>query len=204
MVPSSTAKGGASAPPYLYKHSGPVLVCGSAWCLADDFERARSLFPHAGVIAVNGAAEHVPADHLYSQHPLKMPRWRTAQYRRFGLKPPTHGAGSSHLKTKLGWRPPLDEVDYWWGGVASKGSSGWGARRLAAALGYSLVILCGMPMDPGPYQGGMVSKLNQHQDVMDHYRQHIMGDTAMHDGVWSMSGWTRDLLGAPDESTPPA
>lgn len=174
-------------------------MCGSAWCLEQDFTRAWVLFPDADVIAVNGAAEHVPADHLYSQHPLKLPRWIARQTSRFGSKPLVHAGGRSHWRNKFGAEPETPWVDYRWTGVASKGTSGWGARRLAVALGYDRVVLCGIPMDPGGYQGGRVAKLNQKLHVMEDYRRHILADKTMHVGVQSMSGWTREQFGGPDE-----
>lgn len=180
----------------MFEHSGPVLVCGSAWCLSDDLALARAFYPDAPVIAANGAAEHVRADHLYSQHPLKIPRWLSRHEARFGSRPVVHAGGASHWRNNLGCVPETPWVDYRWYGVASKGSSGWGARRLAAALGFDLVILCGMPMDPGGYEGGGISKVNTKPHVMDHYREHILRDTALHVGVLSMSGWTRTQFGS--------
>ena len=187
--------GGASAPPYPFVHSGAVLVCGSAWTLMDDWEKGRGFFPTAPTIAVNGAAEHIPADFLYTQHPLKMPRWASYQRQR-STRFTTHASGSGHLQTNIGADATLHGVDYWWDGVASGGSSVWGARRLAAALGFDTVVLCGAPLEPGVYASGMAGKANT-PAAMGRYRSEILRDTEYHSGVVSLSGWTREVFGAP-------
>jgi hypothetical protein len=188
--------GGAfAAPPYSFEHSGPVLVCGSAWTFPEDYAEARSRYPDAPAIAVNGAAAFVPAFALYSQHPLKFPRW-ISKRRKLPGGFTVHAAGRSHLRNNLGLEGDLSSVDHFWEGIASKGSSAWGARRLAAAMGFDLVILCGVPLSPGEYVGGVVGKVNQRQSAMDGYRQAVLDDTDMHTGVISMSGWTREIFGA--------
>ena len=183
--------------PYPFRHSGPVLVCGSAWCLHDDYARAREIFPDAPVIAVNGAAGEVPSRFLFSQHPLSLPRWIGQQRERFGSTLEVHAAGERHRRNRLGKRPNCPWVDYWWDGIASGGTSAGGARRLAKALGFAPVILCGAPLDPGPYAYRDISKLNMKLSVMRRYRSAVEADVAHHEGAYSMSGWTRQLLKEP-------
>lgn len=194
--------GGAFAvPPYSYQHSGSVLVCGNAWCLFEDFQAASRLRPDAPVIAVNGAARNVRASFLFTQHPRKFPTWIEAQRSRFWSEFTTHAAGRAHTRTNIGVKiEDWPFVDHWWEGIATGGTSGWGARRLAAALGFTEVILCGMPLEPGGYaEGGIASKSNRSVATMQHYREQILADTAMHAGVVSLSGWTRDTFGRPKE-----
>ncbi|KKL76037.1 hypothetical protein LCGC14_2048930, partial [marine sediment metagenome] len=74
---------------------------------------------------------------------------------------------------------------------------GWGARKLATLLGFDSVILCGMPLNPGNYASGRLSKLMKNPDVIDSFRREIEDDIEWHEGVTSMSGWTRELLGGP-------
>lgn len=189
--------GGASAPPYPYSHSGTVLVCGNAFCLRDDLERARDMFPAAPVIAVNGAAAEVKAFALFTQHPLNFTTWMTAQRERFGDGFTTHAAGKAHMTTKLGVQPPMPWVDYWWDHVAHAGTSTWGARRMAKLMGFERVILCGMPLSKGGYANGHMARAWQREDKIAHYRKAVESDIDYHPGARSMSGWTRDLLGAP-------
>ena len=180
-------QGGTSVPPYPFKHSGPVLVCGNAYNLHDDLERAWGLYPDAVVIAVNGASGEVKALALYSKHPEKMPEWILRQ-RKFGDIFKVHGSK---------YKPDCSWVDHWWEGARGGGGSGWGARKLATLLGLDPVILCGMPLNPGNYASGRLSKLMKDPYVIDNLRREIEADVEWHEGVTSMSGWTRELLDAP-------
>lgn len=191
----STGSGGASAPPFLPIYDGPVLVCGNAYCLRDDHARAREHYPDVPVIAVNGAAGEVQAEFLFTQHPRKFQRWIAWQRERFGEGFTTHSAGKAHLASKFGVRERMPWVDYWWEGVASGGTSTWGARRLARLLGFDEVILCGMPLSRGGYANGRMARDFQRDEVIDHYRQMVLRDTDWHEGVRSMSGWTREIFG---------
>ena len=186
-------RGGASVPSYL--HTGTVLVCGNAYCLHDDFQRAREIYPSVPAIAVNGAAGEVKAFALFTQHPRKFPQWIALQRERFGDDFTTHAAGKAHLKSKFGHVERMPWVDYWWEGVASGGTSGWGARRLAGLMGFDLVILCGMPLDKGGYSTGKMAKDFQNPAVVEHYRRMILRDRDWHSGVRSMSGWTAEVFG---------
>lgn len=174
-----------------------MLVCGFAWCLDEDLQGAREMFPDAPVIAVNGSAGAVKAFALYSQHPLRLPKWVAMQRAKFGDGFEVHAAGYAHLATKLGVLQPTPWVDYYWGGISSSGTSPWGARKLAVALGFDLVVLCGMPLEVGRYADGRGSKSFSNKEVVEHYRRKVERDIDWHSGARSMSGWTRELLGAP-------
>ena len=185
---SRTSKGGGLAsPPYLFSHSGPVLVCGNAYNLHDDFECAQQLYPDAPVIAVNGAAGEVKACALYSKHPEKMIQWIKRQ-RQFGLGFTVHG--SKH-KSHCPW------VDHWWPDARGGGGSAWGARKVATLMGFAPVVLCGSPLDPGGYASNPIAKLMRREDVIENLRCEIEADTEWHEGVYSMSGFTKKLLGSP-------
>ncbi len=88
-------------------------------------------------------------------------------------------------------------VDYFWEGARGGGGSGWGARKLATLLGFGPIILCGMPLNPGGYASNPIAKLMRREDVIDGFRREIENDVEWHKGVTSISGWTRELLGAP-------
>lgn len=201
MATEETKGGGASAPPYPYRHPGPVIVCGNAWCLHDDLARVRKLerYSDAPVIAVNASAGQVQAIALFTQHPRKMAGWAKLQYDRFGPGFKTHAAGKAHMRSNLGvTRGALNDIDYWWEGVAAGGTSAWGARRLAVYMGASEVVLCGMPLSKGPYVTGKTGRHFKDDAVIEHYRAMILKDRDWHDGVTSMSGWTMETFGAPD------
>lgn len=190
--------GGACAPPYPHKHSGPVLVLGNAYCLDDDYKRAREIFPDAPVIAVNGASAYTKAFALFTLHAAKFPKWIEAQ-RKFGDDFTTHSAGTPRDRTQLGKLKEYKPwVDYWWQYGCGGGTSTWGARRIAKYMGFDLVVLCGMPLCRGGYSNGLMARHFMKDPVIEHYRSQVLLDEHFHEGVVSMSGWTREVFGSPD------
>ena len=187
-----------ATPPYTEEHEGVVLVCGHAFCFADDLQKAREIYPAAPAIAVNGAAGDVKAFALFTQHPIKLPKWIKQQQDRFGGGFSTHAAGKHHIATKLGHNPRL-EVQHWWEYVAGRGTSVWAARVMAGLMGFDKIVLVGAPLEVGGYANGELSKLMMRDDVMQGYRDYVEQDTFWHDGAISMSGWTKDLLGGPTD-----
>lgn len=185
---------GTSVPAYQERHSGPVLVCGNAYCLAEDLDRARRLYPEAPSIAVNGASGNVKAIALFSLHPDKLIGWRGLQEKVFGPGFTVHGVCRADRVPQAQKNMPW--VDHWWDSHA-KGSSGWAARKIAHYMGFAPVILCGMPLSQGNYQGGKIAKLWRKKEVVSHFRHMVEQDREWHAGVYSMSGWTRDVLGEP-------
>lgn len=174
--------GGQASPPYPLAHGGPCIVAGNAFCLHEDLERA----PRVPVIAVNGAAREVRAFALYSQHPERFVslRWIDRQRRGFGDGFTVHAS------------EPMAHVDYCWRAVRKGGGSAWGARKLAWCMGFDPVILCGCPLEAGNYANHAPGQLMTKQKVIEELREQIAAETEWHEGACSMSGWTRDLLGA--------
>ena len=178
------------SPSTSFHYSGPVLVCGSAACLYDDIEQARDRYPDTPIIAVNGAAKLVSAIAIYTKHPERFisRRWLEAQRFFFG------DGASVHADVRATSRPVC--VEYWWSGLWGGGSSAWDARKLASALGFELVILCGCPLVAGPHVGSLSFASFMHrEDIVEEFRCQIEADSEWHEGVCSMSGWTRELLG---------
>lgn len=169
---------------YPHKHFGPALVCGAAWCLHEDLKYARKTYPNASVIAVNGASGELKAQFLYSKHPSRMPQWIERQ-KQFGNDFTVHGSK---------YQPNMPWIQYWWSDARGGGGSAWGARKLATLLGFSPVILCGAPLDPGGYASSPIAKLMRRQDVIDRFREEIKADIDWHENVFSMSGWTKEFL----------
>lgn len=184
--------GGQASPPYPHKHSGPVFVCGNAWCLHKDLARARDTFGDCPVIAVNGAANEVKAFALFSFHPERfMARgydWIGRQQRRFGRGFTVHG--SRHM-------PICHWVDHWWEGARGGGSSAWGARKMAKLMGFGPVVLVGCPLSPGGYAGPWLPDLMGDVEVTERYAKEIEAGDEWHEGAVSMSGRTAEILGSP-------
>lgn len=185
-------------PDYPERHSGPVLVCGNAWTLHDDYASAVEIFGSVPVIAVNGAAGQVKAFALFTQHPRKFPRWIKMQRDRFGDDFTTHAAGNREWATKLGKPLSHEYVDYWWPDATGGGTSAWGARRMAGMMGFDTVILCGAPLEPGGYADNQPTQLMRNAKLMRHYQGQIERDTAFHPGVYGMNGWPAKFFGTPD------
>lgn len=179
-------------PPFTTSYSGPALVCGSAENLLDDCKLAWKIYPGAPVIAVNGAAKHIKAIALYSKHPERLidRRWLDAQRFHFGTNP------SVHADIKSATRPSC--VEYWWSGLWGGGGSAWDARKLASEMGFSKVILCGCPLEVGPHIGSASFASFMHRDdVVKDLQIGLEKETEWHKGAYSMSGWTRKVLGEP-------
>jgi hypothetical protein len=160
-------------------------------CLHDDLARARdSLGAGVPVIAVNAAAKEVKAIALFSQHPerLKTFRWIELQRERFGSGFTVHGCKK---------RDDCPHVEFWWEDARGGGSSAWGARKLAWLMGFDSVVLCGCPLDPMPYVNYGIPQLMADPQVHEDFHRAIEADVEWHEGVFSMSGWTRERFGEP-------
>lgn len=174
-------------PPYPLRHVGPCIVAGAAWCLHDDLERARKLFPDAPVIAVNGASREVAGLLLVTQHPqnLTAPGYEWLRHqRKFGHSFTVHSATAD------------PHVDHVWN-LPHRGGSIWLARRIAGLVGFAPVILAGAPMVPGPYVEYRLGGLMQDPPTVDELLRQIAEDVENHAECVSMSGRTAELLGAP-------
>lgn len=178
--------------PYPHKHSGPVLVCGNAWCLHEDLAAARKILGDVPVLAVNGASREVKAIALYSCHPHRFvekgSEWIRHQRRLFGDGFTVHSSN----KPKHG---DLPYVEYWWT-IPGGGGSAWGARKIAKIMGFTTVVLCGCPLLPMNYASDKLGMNMTKPEIVGQYASEIALDTDWHEGAYSMSGKTKDILGA--------
>jgi hypothetical protein len=206
---------------YEARHNGTAIVIGGGPSLLSDLTNARAIRPGATLLGANFAASVVPEiEHVWTQHieiagkiksqaPVKVhSRPRKFQTRVNG---PIWQTGVSKEQEAA--------VDYLWpdlGWVA--GSSGFSAALWAKhGLGFDEVILVGIPLtqDVRIYSAGYDaatragSRPPQHDfdkhyaspDSLEHWQQCIrnfteQGKTA---GIYSMSGFTREWLGAPTD-----
>jgi hypothetical protein len=148
------------------------------------------IYPNAPAIAVNGAAKLIQAVALYSKHPERFieHRWLDAQRYHFGNT-------TVHADVRSATRPAC--VEYWWTGLWGGGGSAWDARKLATAMGFGPVVLCGCPLIAGPSAGsaGFASFMHR-EDIAEGFRRDIEMDREWHEGAYSMSGWTAEILGS--------
>lgn len=151
-----------------------ALVLGGAACLWDDL---RALGPFRGVvIATNEAGVYYPhrVGHWATLHGEKLSRWMSERGYRGGNM-------DFHA-----WPAPFPGWD--------KGSTGLHAVAVALlGLDCENVTLCGVPMNDDPYFFGRDSWQKAHV----HWPEWEALLPEMEGRVFSMSGRTRDLLGAP-------
>lgn len=192
----------------------PAIVVGSAPCLYDDLEKALELYPFAFVIAVNGACVALEnIDAFVAGHTAKAEHFAQARRNAYPEKPVEVWANWTR---KEGPPPRLTypSVTRWFGaGVSSGATSAGKATRMALSLGYEPVIICGCPLDNSGYFEGESQKgkaighdcrrvgdpdQNVHRTILN-YRDKFakLAKGEFKGKVFSMSGLTRKLLGAP-------
>ena len=173
----------------------PAVVIASAACWKDDLETfTRAYRSPFDVIAVNDAGwlyEGV-VDHWATLHPELFPEWLENRPDRDGVQ-----FWTAPDRTR---RFPL--LDYntiaHWG----TGSSSLFAVTVALYMGYDRIVLCGVPMESQPHADGASTwegepwpdrEVQIHREGWRYHRDKL-------GAVRSMSGWTRDLLGAPSDA----
>lgn len=189
-----------SIPEYPFKHSGPAIVCGSGPTLFDDFTTARKALPGAHVFAVNEAIRAVRTKHFVTLHTEKI-EWFLALAKEAwpGLDTIAH----LPITDKM----PRGEGIYCWDKIATAATSSWAAVKLAKLLGHNEVIMCGCPLNGGdgyafPTDGGKPGEprfgFSERSGVRVH-KGAFMDALKNGEGenVYSMSGYTREKLGAP-------
>lgn len=130
-----------------------VVVCGDAigiWkdleafgCRADDRGGGQVFKEGWDFMTVNKLVELFPGkvEHCYSNEPTLLHKFVAARRQDYTDCPPPQNLHSCNQGVQ--WRWP-------WGG---QGTSGLGALLVAVGLGYSKIVLCGLPLDDGPHNG---------------------------------------------------
>jgi hypothetical protein len=170
------------------------LVLGAALCLFDDIEAALDMSPVEGVVAVKGAGKvwNGQLDAWVGLHPeMMLADYKVREARGYPR------ADKLYVHDKAPIDSPLfdQRIDYLFPGQTKSGSSGLFGVKVALELGFDRIVLCGVPLvreagkiDKGEIWHGADSyKAGWHQ---------VLPQIAPY--VRSMSGWTRQLLGAPD------
>jgi hypothetical protein len=165
-----------------------ALCLGGAagvWAEAAD---AKRLFTPDVIIASNHAGRDLegPLDHWCSFHVELMPAWIAA--REAAGRPPAGRLWSVERRFLASTTLDVHRVKNW------GGSSGLLAVTVALELGCTHVVLAGTPLDiaaahyddPKPWRDA------------GQYRRAWLAHRTLMTGVRSMSGWTREILGAPD------
>jgi len=191
---------------YGRKHNGTLYVVGSAPCALDDLAEARRLGRIHGwrgkVMAINEAAALVRADFIASLHPEHMARFRKLQQQMFpDSRFTTHAAAPDAY---------AEAVDFYWRDAHSGATSAFCGVKIGQMMGFTRIILCGCPMTGGDgyavntrpskdaprfgFCNPVSSVVRSHRHALDDEAK-----TSWAKGVYSMSGYSREVLGAPEE-----
>jgi hypothetical protein len=189
-----------------------TLIIGSAPCVHADMAAARILRPHADMIAVKFSVALVHAQIAVTHHGEHAERMKRLHRQCWGDEVQIHAPKKMFRPEEL---PHIDKLWHELAGVG--GTSAWGAARIAKLLGADEVILCGCPMVPADYDEAyhdhtvaeaawsVGAKRNRgepwaNNHAVQQYQRKIISDVqqGLAEGIRSMSGWTRNVLGAPN------
>lgn len=167
-----------------------AIVIGGADCVWDDVKAARALFEPDAFFVTNDMVPLWPEriDYLCSLHPEKIADW-LSQRKNLGLKFDGEvwchkNSGARGLMHK-----GVQKVSGDWAG-----SSGLFAAKIAIECGFGKIVICGVPLIA---EGNHIVRKRQwaaaHAFRSGWKRNHKNICTK----VRSMSGWTKEFLGAP-------
>lgn len=171
-----------------------VIALGSAESMEADLAAAAELGVVPGqrgwvLVACNQAGKLWPGavDHWCSYHGELLPKW-IMERGRAGLPP----AGEMWTGERRAIPKGLEvrRAPNW------GGSSGLLCVSVALHLGATRVVCCGIPLDV--HQGHFTSPGKKWRDGGNYRHGWTNHLDRLKANVRSMSGWTRDLLGAPD------
>lgn len=173
-----------------------AVILASAECWESDLDEFRAVYesPH-DVIAVNDAGWLYKdrVDHWVTLHPENFPKWLERRPERDGIEFWTAG-DRAHRYDRL----DFNTLGHW-----GCGSSALFAVTVGLYMGYDRMVLCGVPMMSVPHARGASDwdgkpwpdkEVEIHRQGWTYHKDKIAG------AVRSMSGWTADLLGKPDDA----
>lgn len=170
-----------------------AIVLGTAASVFDDLNAALALFTPDIVIAVNdvGVDYEGHIDHWASCHIDLFPWWIQEREAK-GYEPVdqlwTNESKIRHLSA-------AQRAMNFLGAPYSETSSGGLGLSVAQVQQCSHIVLCGLPLENGPHYKG------EHDFTFEgHYQARWLAVKDSMANVRSMSGWTREQLGAPTKS----
>lgn len=186
-----------------------LLAVGSAPCLFDDVQAALRLYPDASLMLINGACTSFRhAEHVLSGHTNKSRLFAAARAKAFPDGPSYRMHATLSYPAQKQENP--DVTDWWSQEYVTGATSAGKAARIGLALGYDRVILCGCPMDAeaGYWEGEAVvphdcarfNTAGNPRRVITRYRDKMAAlakQEPFKSRVFSMSGFSRQVLGAP-------
>lgn len=159
---------------------------------------------------VNGACTVIEqADHMLAGHTTLVEEWVRARRDTYGWVPRVH-AGCL-VRNRGQYNKQYPSVTDWWENVSSGATSAGKAALIGMRMGFERIILCGCPMDGGGYVTGEAVvphdpgclrvglDKNKDKKIIRRYKERMAELAAgeFRGKVFSMSGFTREVLGAP-------
>jgi hypothetical protein len=175
-----------------------ALVVGGARCVWRDLDAALSLGKYDAVLCVNdiGTVFEDRIDFWCTLHPEKFKPWQAV--RAVNGFNNDYIAVCHELNPELGKRdnlPRIDKsIDYRYPGMDGSGSSGLFAVKVAQDHGFNRIVLAGIPMKADEAHFFDDKVWTERDQFLVAWK---IARPAIKDAVRSMSGWTRQLLGAP-------
>lgn len=158
---------------------------------------------------INGAwTAYREAAHLLAGHTNKSVLFMMERLRRFPDAP------AARVHATLSYPAQRQEnllVTDWWGQDKATGATSAGkAARIGLAMGFDRVVLCGCPLDPAagyfageanvPHDCARFNTPNEPRRMVQRYREKMATLAKLEpfkSQVFSMSGYSRQVLGAP-------
>jgi hypothetical protein len=168
-----------------------ALVIGGADCVWRDVSAALDLGEFAGVVACNDVIAEWKGklDAACSLHASKLPGWLRARSNKCLPEP-----GRAFVSTASDRHYGAEAVNYRLPGQIVSGSSGLFAVKIALIdLGFDRAVCCGIPMSDEPHFFDTKGWVGADR----HWPGWGQAIPFLADRTRSMSGRTKDLLGAP-------
>lgn len=160
-----------------------AVACGGARGWRDDLDRVTSIVTPDLYVATNETGTVLdPLHHWVTLHPNKMSGWEGMRLK--------NGLPKTYETWSHGNRPPMDHALGTW----HDGSSGLLAVGAALKVGADMVVCCGIRLDEYPNAFRDEDRWRHHMRYRKGWQRHM---AELEGKVYSMSGWTRELLGPP-------
>lgn len=175
-----------------------AIIVGSAATVWDDLNNLPSEYHGSDYIVINQLAAEWRRDAVAwcSLHGELLPFWATQRHKNGLPTIPrifTGKSGGDFSNAKL---VVTDVVEALFPRQSVGGSSGLFALKVALIdLGYDRAILCGIPMTASPH----FNKAQDWADAQSFRDGWMQALPSIQNKAFSMSGWTRHLLGPPPE-----
>ena len=161
-----------------------ILILGGAKCVWADIQSLGEWNYDMAAVNDVGARIDRPLIFWASLHPKKLKKWEERRRK--------NGFPAGHIKYSNRQGKPLVDITMKdWGG-----SSGLFAIQVALALGYTEIIIAGIPMDAE--QTHYFNKKKEWKEAMHYRTAWVEHKAELIPFVRSCSGWTRELLGGPE------